>query len=52
MAYRYFGPEMAGGYLASIGGSAGVAKDILARLHPERWLTVDYGKLGMPESTT
>jgi nitroimidazol reductase NimA-like FMN-containing flavoprotein (pyridoxamine 5'-phosphate oxidase superfamily) len=46
LAFRYFGEEGGEGYLASIGGSAGVADDILVRLHPERWLTVDYSKLG------
>lgn len=46
MALRYFGPEMGEKYLASIGGAAGVAEDILVRLRPERWLTVDYSKLG------
>ncbi len=45
LAYRYFGPEMGERYLASIGGSAGVASDILVRLTPERWLTVDYTKV-------
>jgi hypothetical protein len=45
MAYRYFGPEVGERYLAEIGGSAGVASDILVRLRPERWLTVDYSKL-------
>ena len=46
MALRYFGMEGGEKYLTSIGGSAGVADDILVRLHPQRWLTVDYSKLG------
>ena len=46
LALRYFGVEGGEDYLASIGGSAGVADDILVRLHPERWLSVDYSKLG------
>jgi PPOX class probable F420-dependent enzyme len=45
MAYRYFVPEMAESYLVDIGGEAGVANDILVRIRPERWLTVDYSKL-------
>ena len=45
MAYRYFGAEGGERYLESIGGEAGVAEDILVRLQPERWLTVDYSKL-------
>ena len=48
MALRYFGPEEGEKYLVSIGGSAGVADDILVRIHPERWLTVDYSKVGPP----
>jgi hypothetical protein len=46
MALRYFGLDVGEEYLTSIGGSAGVVGDILVRLHPERWLTVDYSKLG------
>ena len=48
MALRYFGEQRGEDYLASIGGSAGVADDILVCLKPERWLTVDYSKLGYP----
>jgi len=48
MAYRYFGAEAGERYLESIGGEAGVAEDILVRLHPEHWLTVDYSKLESP----
>jgi hypothetical protein len=45
MALHYFGPQRGEDYLASIGGSAGVVQDILVRVKPERWLTVDYRKL-------
>ena len=48
MAYRYFNPEMAERYLVDIGGAAGVANDILVRIKPERWLTVDYSKVEPP----
>jgi hypothetical protein len=49
LALRYFGAEMGENYLASIGGAAGVAEDILVRVKPERWLSVDYSKLGPPQ---
>ena len=45
MALRYFGTEMGETYLSRIGGQAGVANDILVRVKPERWLTVDYSKV-------
>jgi hypothetical protein len=48
MALRYFGEQRGEDYLASIGGAAGVVDDILVCLKPERWLTVDYSKLGYP----
>ena len=48
LAYRYLGQESGEPYLKDIGGSAGVSEDILVRLQPERWLTVDYSKLGLP----
>jgi hypothetical protein len=52
MTYRYFGREMGDQYLESIGGRAGVATDILISIHPERWLTVDYSKEGLPLEQT
>jgi len=45
MAHRYFGMELGEKYLATLGGQAGVADDLLVRLHPEHWLTMDFGKL-------
>ena len=48
LAYRYLGQESGEQYLKDIGGSAGVGEDILVRLQPERWLTVDYSKLSPP----
>lgn len=45
MAYRYFNAEQAANYLIDIGGEAGVVNDILVRVKPERWLTVDYSKV-------
>lgn len=46
LAYRYFGEQRGEAYLKAIGGEAGVADDILVRIHPKRWLSVDYSKLG------
>ena len=46
MALHYFGPEGGEDYLKAIGGAAGVTEDILVRIHPRRWFTVDYSKLG------
>ena len=41
LAHRYLGKEMGDAYLAQSGSGDG---DILVRLRPERWLSVDYGK--------
>ena len=40
MAHRYFGKEMGDAYVASSGNSSSVYV-----MRPERWLSVDYGKL-------
>ncbi|OGO67205.1 MAG: hypothetical protein A2Z49_11725 [Chloroflexi bacterium RBG_19FT_COMBO_56_12] len=51
MALHYFGPQYGESYLNDIGGPGGVTEDILIRIHPERWHTVDYSKLGpLPQS--
>jgi PPOX class probable F420-dependent enzyme len=42
MAIRYLGEEMGRGYAASSVGP----DDILIRLHPDRWFSVDYAKPG------
>jgi len=42
MAIRYLGEEMGRGYAASSTGP----DDILIRLHPDRWFSVDYAKPG------
>jgi nitroimidazol reductase NimA-like FMN-containing flavoprotein (pyridoxamine 5'-phosphate oxidase superfamily) len=44
MAQRYFGVEMGDAYVDSQPGS----DEYVYRMQPERWLTVDYGKL-LPE---
>lgn len=46
MALHYLGPRGGEDYLKSIGGAEGVINDILVRIHPEHWLSVDYTKLG------
>jgi len=46
MALRYYGVEYGEQYLAMLGGQVGVAEDILVRMRPERWLTIDFSKLG------
>ena len=40
MAIRYLGEEMGRGYAANSVGP----DDVLIRLHPERWFSVDYAK--------
>jgi PPOX class probable F420-dependent enzyme len=42
LAQRYLGPELGKQYLAATAEGAG--DEILVRIRPERWLTVDYGK--------
>ena len=42
MAHRYFGPELGDQYVASMGDEYGH----VYTMAPERWRTIDYGKLG------
>jgi nitroimidazol reductase NimA-like FMN-containing flavoprotein (pyridoxamine 5'-phosphate oxidase superfamily) len=42
LAHRYLGKELGNGYLAA-SGAAG-EENIVVRLRPDRWLTVDYSK--------
>ena len=42
MAYRYLGPELGDLYLAAT--EADAPDNLVVRMRPERWLTVDYGK--------
>jgi nitroimidazol reductase NimA-like FMN-containing flavoprotein (pyridoxamine 5'-phosphate oxidase superfamily) len=42
MAHRYLGEEFGDAYVES---AAGEGVDFVYRMLPERWLTVDYGKL-------
>jgi PPOX class probable F420-dependent enzyme len=43
IAHRYLGAELGDAYIA--GTEEGVAGSVTVRLRPERWLTVDYGKM-------
>src|ERR1700735_2200015 len=42
MARRYLGPEGGDRYVASNPDAAG--ENVMIRMRPEHWLTVDYGK--------
>lgn len=44
MARRYLGAEGSDLYMAQNAASATDNNSILIRMHPERWLTADYGK--------
>ncbi len=43
IAHRYLGAEVGDGYIEATRES-GAGRDILVRIRPERWLTVDYSK--------
>jgi nitroimidazol reductase NimA-like FMN-containing flavoprotein (pyridoxamine 5'-phosphate oxidase superfamily) len=43
IAHRYLGPDGGDGWLASTAGM--VASYTVVRVHPEHWLTVDFGKM-------
>ena len=45
IAHRYLGPEFGERYLAAGGGERDTTHEVLVRLRPERWLTVDYSKV-------
>ncbi len=47
VAHRYLGPAFGEQYLKSSGSGESVAGQLLVRITPERWLTVDYGKAGL-----
>jgi nitroimidazol reductase NimA-like FMN-containing flavoprotein (pyridoxamine 5'-phosphate oxidase superfamily) len=51
LAHRYLGPEFGDQYIESesTGGAEGRSDNVLVRMRPERWLTVDYGKQFSPE---
>jgi nitroimidazol reductase NimA-like FMN-containing flavoprotein (pyridoxamine 5'-phosphate oxidase superfamily) len=48
LAIRYYGPENGERYFFDVSKGENWKKDILICIKPERWLTVDYSKLGPP----
>jgi nitroimidazol reductase NimA-like FMN-containing flavoprotein (pyridoxamine 5'-phosphate oxidase superfamily) len=48
MAVRYYGIENGERYFSEVSQSDSWMKDLLVCITPERWLTVDYSKLGLP----
>lgn len=46
VAHRYLGREMGEAYLQMSAGDGSQEANVLVRMTPERWFSVDYGKLG------
>ena len=44
LVYRYLGEEQGDSFLESLGGESAGTGDILVRMKPDRWLSVDYSK--------
>jgi len=44
LAHRYLGREFGDQYIETTGGADGRADNVLVKMRPERWLTVDYAK--------
>lgn len=44
LAHRYLGPEFGERYLEATGGADARGDNIVVRMRPARWLSVDYGK--------
>jgi hypothetical protein len=44
LAYRYLGAEMGDRYIEQTRDALEQAENVLIRMRPERWLTVDYAK--------
>src|SRR5262249_6372885 len=44
LARRYLGVQRGDRYLESTPGELGSAENVVVRMRPERWLTVDYAK--------
>ena len=44
LAHRYLGPEFGERYLEATGGADARGDNIVVRMRPERWLSVDYSK--------
>lgn len=51
LAYRYLGARRGDWYIEKTRGEPGYVENVLVRMRPERWLTVDYAKAyGSPGS--
>jgi len=44
LVYRYMGQEDGDRFLDELGGPAAGTGDVLIRMRPERWLSIDYSK--------
>jgi nitroimidazol reductase NimA-like FMN-containing flavoprotein (pyridoxamine 5'-phosphate oxidase superfamily) len=44
LAHRYLGPDLGARYIESTGGAEARGDNVLVRMRPERWLSVDYAK--------
>jgi nitroimidazol reductase NimA-like FMN-containing flavoprotein (pyridoxamine 5'-phosphate oxidase superfamily) len=44
LAHRYLGPEIGDRYIEATGGAEAREANVVIRMRPERWLTVDYAK--------
>ena len=44
LAHRYLGPEFGERYLEATGGEDARGDNVVVRMRPERWLSVDYSK--------
>jgi hypothetical protein len=44
LAHRYLGAEMGDRYIEKTRSASEQAENVLIRMRPERWLTVDYAK--------
>ena len=44
MAHRYLGAEFGDRYIEATGGAEARANNVLVKMRPERWLSVDYAK--------
>jgi hypothetical protein len=44
MARRYLGTELGDRYVEATSGERDAGGSVVVRMHPERWLSVDYNK--------
>jgi len=51
MAHRYLGPEFGDRYIEATRNDGEPSDSVVVRMHPEKWLSVDYGKQFSVEST-